>query len=88
MVTKELEVVNELGLHARVASRIVREARKFESSVLVQKEGKSYDLKNVIGVITVNAKKGDVLTVEFEGTDEIEAAEVIEKLFTDRFGEK
>lgn len=88
MVTKKLEVVNELGLHARVASRIVREARKFQSSVIVQKEGKAYDLKNVTGVITVNAKKGDILDVEFDGDDELQAAEVMEKLFADKFGEK
>ena len=88
MLIKQLEVVNELGLHARVASRIVREARKFQSSVLVKKEGKSYDLKNVTGVITVNAKRGDILTVEFDGDDEAAAADSMEGLFKDKFGEK
>jgi len=88
MLTKQLEVQNELGLHARVASRIVREARKFQSSVIVQKQGKSYDLKNVTGVITVNAKKGDVLTVKFDGDDEEIAGSAIEDLFNNKFGEK
>ena len=88
MVTKQLEVMNELGLHARVASRIVREMRKFQSSVIVQKEGKSFDLKNVTGVITCNAKRGDILTVEFAGEDEMAAAEAVEQLFFNKFGEK
>lgn len=88
MVTKQLEVLNELGLHARVASRIVREMKKFESSVTVRKEGRAYDLKNVTGVITVNAKLGDVLTVEFAGSDEEAAAEAVEILFINKFGEK
>lgn len=88
MLTKNLEVVNELGLHARVASRIVREARKFDSSVIVKKDGRDFDLKNVTGVITVNAKMGDVLAVEFEGSDEDAAAEAIEILFRNKFGEK
>ena len=88
VITKQLEVTNELGLHARVASRIVREARKFQSSVLVQKEGKVFDLKNVTGVITVNAKRGDILTIEFDGDDEENAADAMEVLFNDRFGEK
>ena len=88
MLIKLLEVKNELGLHARVASRIVREARKFNSSVIVQKEGKSYDLKNVTGVITVNAKRGDMLIVEFDGEDEGAAAASMETLFEDKFGEK
>ena len=88
MITKQFEVLNELGFHARVASRIVREVRKFESSVIVKKDGKGFDLKNVTGVITANAKKSDVLTVEFSGADEAAAAEGLEKLFKDKFGEK
>ena len=88
MVSKQLEVLNELGLHARVASRIVREMRKFQSSVLVQKDGKSYDLKNVTGVIMTGAKRGDVLTVEFDGEDEQTAAVAVEGLFLNKFGEK
>jgi len=88
MVTKELEVLNELGLHARVASRIVREMRKFQSSVTVQKEGKGYDLKNVTGVIMCNAKRNDILTIEFEGEDEQAAAEAVEVLFLNKFGER
>jgi len=88
MLTMQLEVLNELGLHARVASRVVREARKFESSVIVKKDGKEYNLKNVIGAITTNAKRGDLLTVEFCGPDEDVAAQGIELLFKSKFGEK
>jgi len=88
MLTLSLEVLNELGLHARVASRVVREAKKFHSSVLVQKEGKTYDLKSVLGVMTVGAKYGDILSVEFNGDDEEAASEAIRELFLDKFGEK
>lgn len=88
MISKQFEVLNELGLHARVASRIVREARKFQSSVIVKKEGRDYDLKNVTGVITVNAKRGDILTVEFDGEDEETAVMAVEALFLNKFGEK
>ena len=88
MVVRELEVRNELGLHARVAAKITREMKKFESSVTVQKDGKSYNLKNVTGVIMSNAKKGDILRVEFEGADEEFAAESVGQLFADKFGEK
>ena len=65
MIVEQFEVLNELGFHARVASRIVRELRKFESNVIVKKEGKDFNLKSVLGVMTVNAKKGDVVTIEF-----------------------
>ncbi|MCL2152289.1 MAG: HPr family phosphocarrier protein [Oscillospiraceae bacterium] len=88
MITRQFEVLNELGLHARVASRIVRETRKFESSVIVKKDGRDFDLKNVTGVITANAKRGDIVTVEFSGLDENDAAEGLEVLFKNKFGEK
>ena len=88
MITKEFEVRNELGFHARVASRIVREIRAFSSSVTVKKEGRDFNLKNVTGVITVNAKNGDVLTIEIDGEDEESAAAALELLFIRKFGEK
>lgn len=88
MIVRELKVENELGLHARVASRIVREAKQFQSSVIVRKGGEVYDLKNVMGVIMVNAKKGDVLNVEFSGEDEEQASQAISGLFEQKFGER
>jgi phosphotransferase system HPr (HPr) family protein len=60
MITKELKVLNELGIHARVASRIVRCASGFESSVLVKKDGGLFDLKTVLGVMTLNTKYGNL----------------------------
>ena len=88
MITKELEVQNELGIHARVASRIVREAKRFLCSVTARKGTESYNFKNVTGVISINAKKGAVITVEFDGPDEKEASEAFEALFANKFGER
>ena len=84
MVIKELQVQNQLGFHARVASRITRCASGFESLV----RGKNYDLKSVTGVMMANAKHGETVTVEFEGADEQEAAQAMEALFADKFGER
>ena len=88
MITRQFEVLNELGFHARVASRIVREVRKFESSVIIKKGNRKFDLKNVTGVITSNVKRGDVVTIEFSGADEENAAEALGTLFKNKFGEK
>ena len=85
MVIKELQVQNQLGFHARVASRITRCASGFESLVRVKKDGKNYDLKSVM---MANAKHGETVTVEFEGADEQEAAQAMEALFADKFGER
>jgi phosphocarrier protein len=87
MITKELKVLNELGIHARVASRIVRCASGFESSVLVKKDGGLFDLKTVLGVMTLNTKYGESLSIEIDGPDETEAAKTLEELFAIKFGE-
>ena len=65
MVVKELQVQNQLGFHARVASRITRCASGFESLVCVKKNGKSYDLKSVTGELFQLKIKAD------EGTDDL-----------------
>lgn len=88
MVVKELKVLNELGFHARVACRITRAAGEFESTICVRKDGQSFDLKNVTGVIMANAKHGDIVTVEIEGADEQAAADAMETLFAEKFGER
>lgn len=88
MISKDLTVLNELGIHARVASRIVREARRFECSVVAQKEGKTFDFKNITGVITVNAKRDAVVHMEFDGADEQAACEAFTILFANKFGER
>lgn len=88
MLKRNLEVQNELGIHARVASRITREARRFESSVVVRKGDGVYDFKNVTGVIMVNARRGSILAFEFDGPDEDAAAEAFAALFAGKFGER
>ena len=88
MTVKVFEVLNELGFHARVASRIVREARNFDSSIIVHRNGRAFDMKNVTGVIMTGAKNGDSVAIEFDGADEVEAASAFEDLFLSKFGEK
>ena len=88
MITKELEVLNELGFHARVACRITRSTGEFACSICVKKDGMSFDLKNVTGVVMANVKCGDKVTVEFDGPDEQEAAKAVEELFAQKFGER
>lgn len=87
MIIKELKVLNELGIHARVASRLVRCARNFESSINAKKEDKEYDFKSVVGIMTLNAKCGEIVIIEINGSDEEEAAKEIERLFEIKFGE-
>lgn len=88
MIEKVFVVANELGIHARVASKITRCCKAFSCSIVVIKDSEVHNIKNVLSVMTINAKFGEPVLVQFDGEDEAEAAVAVEKLFADKFGEK
>ncbi len=87
MISINVKVMNQLGIHARTAAKLVRTAATFKCSINAVKEGKLYDLKNVRGAITLNGKFGDELTIQFDGIDEAEASQTINQLFLGGLGE-
>jgi phosphocarrier protein len=88
MIEKQLVVCNELGIHARVASKITRCCQGFSSRIEAVKEGSVYNLKNVLSVMTLNVKYQESVAVQFEGDDEEAAAGAVEALFAAKFNEK
>jgi phosphocarrier protein len=87
MITKEVTVTNQAGIHTRPASMIVRTAAKFDAEFIIQKDGYEINGKSIIGVMTLAAEQGSTLTLLFEGDDEEEAAQAMEDLFASGFGE-
>jgi len=87
MIVREVKVTNQAGVHTRPASLIVRTAAKFKADFWIQKDGYEINGKSIIGVMTLAAEQGTMLTLLFEGADEAEAAEAMEQLFADGFGE-
>ncbi|NLT68320.1 MAG: HPr family phosphocarrier protein [Acidobacteria bacterium] len=90
MIRQSLLVVNNLGLHARAAAKLVRLASSFASEIYLSREDASQqiDSKSILGVLMLAAKKGTRLVVSVEGHDEAEAVEAIRRLFESRFGEE
>lgn len=75
----EYQIKDEIGIHARPAGLLVKEASKYASAVQISCNEKKGDAKSIFGVMGLGAKKGDVLTVTVEGDDERMAAGEIEK---------
>ncbi len=88
MITKEVTVKNRAGLHTRPAAALVKNAAKYKSNFYITKNNMRINGKSIIGVMTLAAAQGTVLTLEFEGEDEEEAARAIVQLFEDGFGEE
>lgn len=86
MIRKEIEIANKMGLHARPATVLAKEAASFDSDFSVQKKGKRVNGKSVLELITLAAEKGEVLTLEWDGNDEAEASKSVIRLFNNNFG--
>ena len=69
------------GIHARPAGLLVREAQRFASAVKLIRGEKSADLKRLFGVMGLNVKAGDAVTVSAEGADEEAAIQALETFF-------
>ena len=70
-------IKEELGLHARPAGLLVKEAKKFQSAA----KGKTAAAGKLIAIMSMGVKQGDEVTVQVEGPDEDAAFEALEKFF-------
>lgn len=85
---KEVEIQNELGLHARPAALFVQLASKFKSSIWVEKDGQRVNGKSIMGVMMLAAAKGSRLKITARGNDAARALAALEELLTGKFGEE
>ncbi len=74
-------ITDEVGIHARPAGLLVKEAKKYGSVVRIEKEGKSAEAGKLMALMGLGVKKGDTVTVTVEGEDEETAAENLEIFF-------
>lgn len=86
-VTREVELVNPQGLHARPASLLVRKANEFDASVKLWIDGDQADCKSIMEVMMLASPQGTRVTIEADGPDSGTVVEALAKLFADGFGE-
>jgi len=87
MISREITIVNKLGLHARAATRLVNCASAFDCEVWVAKLEKRVNGKSIMGVLTLAASQGTTLVLETNGSDQEQAMKALTALISDRFGE-
>jgi phosphocarrier protein len=87
MVTRDVAIVNRLGLHARAAAKFVQLATRFEAQVRVSRDDRAMDGKSIMGVLLLAAARGARLTIAADGTDEEEAMAALCALVESGFGE-
>lgn len=81
MKTFDYTVKDELGIHARPAGLLVREATKYKSAITLKKSGKEADLKRLFAVMGLAVKNAETVTVLINGEDEEQAYAAIKHFF-------
>jgi phosphocarrier protein HPr len=87
VITRDVTIVNPLGLHARPAAQVVKMATGFACSIEIEKDGMSINAKSIMGVMMLAAECGSVVRLKAEGADAEAAVEALATLFAAGFGE-
>ena len=75
MVSREVTIKNNVGLHARPATFFIQKANSFKSSIWVEREDRRINAKSLLGVLSLGIVKGMNITIIADGVDESEAVE-------------
>jgi phosphocarrier protein HPr len=88
LYSRDVTVVNQLGLHARAAARFVHLATRFHSQIRVARDTKVMDGKSIMGILLLAAARGTSITISADGADERDAVEALAQLVASGFGEE
>jgi phosphocarrier protein len=86
-VEKKMLIQNELGLHARAATKLVQLATKYPCEITISKDGNEVNGKSIMGVLMLVASKGTWIVLKAKGDKAQEAIDALAKLIDDKFGE-
>ena len=84
---EEIEIINQLGLHARASAKMTQLAAQFRSEVWVSRNGRRVNGKSIMGVMMLAAGLGSKVEIETAGDDEAGAMAALKQLIADKFGE-
>lgn len=83
MIMKNFSYVikDEVGIHARPAGLLVKEAKKYQSKIVIMKDGKKAEATKLMALMGLGVKCGDTVEVEVSGEEEDTVCEVIKTFF-------
>ena len=87
MYTKDVDVKNQVGLHARPATFFIQKANEFKSSIWVEKEDRRVNAKSLLGVLSLGIMGGTTIRILAGGPDEETAVDELVKLVESGFAE-
>ena len=88
MYMKDVNVQNQIGLHARPATFFIQNANEFKSSIWVEKEERRVNAKSLLGVLSLGIVGGTSIRIIADGADEQTAVDALVKLVETGFTEQ
>lgn len=87
MLSREVTIKNNVGLHARPATFFIQKANSYKSAIWVEREDRRINAKSLLGVLSLGIVKGMNITIIADGADEAEAVEGLATLIDTGFNE-
>ena len=87
MISRNVTIQNNVGLHARPATFFIQKANSFQSSLWVEKEDRRVNAKSLLGVLSLGIVKGTEITIIADGADEDAAIATLSELIDSDFSE-
>jgi phosphocarrier protein HPr len=87
VLIRTFEIANRLGIHARVAAKLVETANRFKSEISLEKNGIEVNGRSILSILALYCPQGSRLTICTEGVDAEEAMAAFALLIRDKFGE-
>ena len=87
MITREVTINNQVGLHARPATFFIQKANEFKSVIWVEKDDRRVNAKSLLGVLSLGIVKGTTISIIADGPDEEQAVETLADLIDREFAE-
>ena len=87
VISKEVTINNQVGLHARPATFFIQKANEFKSSIWIEKDDRRVNAKSLLGVLPLGIAKGTAVNIVADGVDENEAIATLSELIDSDFSE-
>ncbi len=87
MISRDVLITNNIGLHARPATFFIQKANSYKCSIWVEKEERRVNAKSLLGVLSLGIVKDMTITIMADGADENEAVDGLAELIETGFGE-
>ena len=87
-VSREVQITNMRGLHARASAKFVNLASQLDAAVEVEKDGNKVCGTSIMGLMMLGAAVGDSIVIHVQGMEADAALQKLVALVEERFGEE